>query len=69
MASDLQPSADGLPPRMVRAIDQDGNEVMVNLNDPNIKIQFDGDGGPGPDEPCFCGSGKKFKRCHGQDLA
>jgi preprotein translocase subunit SecA len=55
-------------------IDERGNDYAANQNDyfdPSpapkqepIRVEKL----PGRNEPCFCGSGKKFKQCHGKDL-
>ena len=56
------------------------HEQKVDLNDPNqaAAAQRDtrevkrepvrADKAPGRNEPCPCGSGKKFKNCHGREM-
>jgi SEC-C motif len=48
-----------LPPTIVvgKAVDEDGN-ILVEV------VPLSGER-PGRNDPCPCGSGKKFKRCHG----
>ncbi len=38
---------------------RDESKVNLPKRRPTIKV--------GKNEPCSCGSGKKFKNCHGQD--
>jgi preprotein translocase subunit SecA len=55
------------PPQPVVAVDQDGVQRIVepemNLQ-PIVKSEQEK---TGRNEPCYCGSGKKFKACHGKN--
>ncbi len=55
------------------AVDAAGQEFGANENDyydptPTKQEPIRVDKAPGRNEPCPCGSGKKFKACHGKDL-
>ncbi len=48
----------------------DGKEAVLYENSRFVKEQgrwyyLDGSHEPGRNDPCWCGSGKKFKKCHG----
>ena len=76
-AEDIQERARGRSSQQYR-------EEKVELNDPNqvAAAQHDtregaqevnhtpyrADKMPRPNDPCPCGSGKKFKNCHGRDI-
>ncbi len=57
-ASALPPgaTAGGAPPRPARTGGDDATVKTVRRDEPKI----------GRNEPCWCGSGKKYKKCHGQ---
>ena len=44
------------------------NDLRTNRDPSSPKISATGPGGqrPGRNDPCWCGSGKKFKKCHGR---
>jgi len=41
-------------------------EEIMKLKELKVKGGADKTGEPGRNEPCFCGSGLKFKKCHGK---
>ena len=42
----------------------DANKPAVSSSDKSVKGEYDG---VGRNDPCPCGSGKKFKKCHGEN--
>jgi preprotein translocase subunit SecA len=59
------------PEPVVRVVaEQHGDDVQTPGRSPFQVIQGGrADGAPGRNDPCWCGSGKKYKRCHGQSEA
>jgi preprotein translocase subunit SecA len=49
------PSSTGAPPRPARTGGDDAPVKTVRRDEPKV----------GRNEPCWCGSGKKYKKCHG----
>lgn len=45
-------------------INQKANQIILELHQ-SLDEKMKGVKKMGANEPCFCGSGKKFKRCHG----
>lgn len=44
----------------------DEASAVIGLREVNNVTEFRGAGKPGRNEVCYCGSGKKFKHCHGR---
>jgi preprotein translocase subunit SecA len=57
VSSEAQPTADALPPDP-EALDPYDPELQQEP----VRVEKT----PGRNEPCFCGSGKKYKLCHGR---
>ena len=51
-------------PAQAAAASQDTRENAAATREPIVKDKL-----PGRNDPCPCGSGKKFKNCHGRGLA
>jgi len=51
-----------------QAVMPDGNEELdvMALGDQPVQQPVRVEKTPGRNEPCFCGSGKKYKLCHGR---
>jgi len=49
-------AAAGGPPRPARTGGDDAPVKTVRRDEPKL----------GRNDPCYCGSGKKYKKCHGQ---
>jgi preprotein translocase subunit SecA len=62
--ADQEPSA--LAAAAAGVIGDDGYDGMYEEPAPVQQRVLDADQQVGRNEPCWCGSGKKFKRCHGQ---
>jgi uncharacterized protein YecA (UPF0149 family) len=53
----LRPSQQGVTPRQM--------EQIIHAVAPTVSAQPRPPKLPGRNEPCYCGSGRKYKRCHG----
>jgi preprotein translocase subunit SecA len=56
MSTGRQPSGPAGPPKPARTGGDDAAVTPVRRDEPKI----------GRNDPCYCGSGKKYKKCHGQ---
>lgn len=62
---------------LIKTMNLEGQDTQVIEEKPEIILNLGGDTGAGlqnegpkigRNDPCHCGSGKKFKKCHGKDL-
>ena len=70
-AGALAAAAASGPPPEVEAMPQDWDEELPGAPEPNgegevVNVPISVEKTPGRNEPCYCGSGKKFKLCHGR---
>jgi len=66
-ASALRSTAAAMPVEEQPALDGGGGAAVMERSDPEVTTQPVRVGKtPGRNEPCDCGSGKKFKLCHGR---
>ncbi len=45
---------------------QELKQLVTNRNDETVRVPTTATKEPGRNDPCFCGSGKKYKKCHGR---
>ena len=47
---------------------QDPRELVTNRGEERVRVPVTATKEPGRNEPCPCGSGKKYKKCHGRGV-
>jgi preprotein translocase subunit SecA len=65
-ASALRSTAASMPPEEQAALHDGGGTTALAQAEPEDMRPVRVEKTPGRNEPCYCGSGKKFKLCHGR---
>jgi len=63
--SKLKVRHDEVSPNVAQQLKQAGESLPVQQDEPQKKEPIKVGPKLGPNDPCFCGSGKKYKKCHG----
>ena len=63
--SKLKVRHDEVSSNVAQQLKQAGESLPVQQDEPQKKEPIKVGPKLGPNDPCFCGSGKKYKKCHG----